>query len=353
MPQDAGRATAETTYPGFPTPKFRETVHLHPGAAVWLTIGDGDLISVSASTPGLLWLAAFRPQGDEAGLDVTLVGKPVTSGSRPWFDSRKIAARLRVRGLEVADIVWRQVSLDGSSGRAIQMRFDGDCALIAAQPVESLAVVDGSSGAHLTIELQRNAAQTIRLPDPLGDTRDEFRVPMGTAQAYRVQAGEYIQIIDVQGQQCSDFMAFNARSLDRGHERHVDGTATRSMVRHAYPTPGGLFDKFFDQDLQPLLALVQDTVGRHDTFGLACTARGYEERGFFGHLNCSDNISNACAPYGIGRRTAWPAINFFWNTWIQRGDNRLASDEGMVPARRLRPHEGLDRSRLRLHRVSR
>ena len=47
------------------------------------------------------------------------------------------------------------------------------------------------------------------------------------------------------------------------------------------PIPG-LFDKFYDQDMQPLLAVMQDTVGRHDTFALACTARGYEERGFPG-----------------------------------------------------------------------
>ena len=56
------------------------------------------------------------------------------------------------------------------------------------------------------------------------------------------------------------------------------------MSRSAYPRPG-LFDKIFDQDMRPLLAVRQDTVGRHDTFGLACNARGYEERGFPGHLN--------------------------------------------------------------------
>jgi len=107
----------------------------------------------------------------------------------------------------------------------------------------------------------------------------------------------------------------NARSLNDGLERYIDSTATRSMIRGAYPIPG-LFDKFYDQDLRPLLKLKQDTVGRHDTFALACTARGYEERGFFGHLNCSDNISHAYSPYGIAQRPAWPAINFFFNSWI-------------------------------------
>ena len=79
--------------------------------------------------------------------------------------------------------------------------------------------------------------------------------------------------------------------------------------------------------MKPLMRVMQDTVGRHDTFALACTARGYEERGFFGHINCSDNISAVYKPWGIQQRRAWPAINFFFNSWILPQDNRIQSDE--------------------------
>ncbi|WP_372580070.1 aminomethyltransferase family protein [Ruegeria hyattellae] len=79
--------------------------------------------------------------------------------------------------------------------------------------------------------------------------------------------------------------------------------------------------------MRPLLNVVQDTCGRHDTFGLACTARGYEERGFPGHVNCSDNMSSALAPYGVAQRSAWPAINFFWNTWIDPATHHLMTAE--------------------------
>ena len=160
----------------------------------------------------------------------------------------------------------------------------------------------------------------------LGHVHDEFTVKRGSAQAYALKAGQMLQIIDVEGQQCSDFMAFNARSLDAGHEMMIDSTATRSMVHRSYPGPG-LFDKFYDRDMRPMLQVVQDTCGRHDTFGLACTARGYEERGFPGHLNCSDNISHAMDPYGIARRPAWPAINFFWNTWVDQHSHHLMTAE--------------------------
>lgn len=148
------------------------------------------------------------------------------------------------------------------------------------------------------------------LPPALGDVRDEFTVARGTAQAYEVKPGEIVQIIDVEGQQCSDFTALRVDALERGQEREIDGTATRTMVRGAYPGPG-LLDKFFDRDLNPMMRVLQDTCGRHDTFGVACTARGYEERGFPGHLSCSDNISDAVERFGVGRRPAWAAINFF------------------------------------------
>ena len=171
------------------------------------------------------------------------------------------------------------------------------------------------------VEIEHRAAPSRNdalLPEPLGRIVEEFRIERASARAYQVRAGQFVQVIDVRGRQCSDFMAMRADALDAGLERHIDGTVTRTMTRGAYPRPG-LHDKFFDQDMVPLLALRQDTVGRHDTFALACTARGYEERGFPGHVNCSDNISDAYAPFAIARRKAWPAVNFFFNSWIDGG----------------------------------
>ena len=80
-----------------------------------------------------------------------------------------------------------------------------------------------------------------------------------------------------------------------------------------YPGPG-LYSKYYTVDHEPLLELVQDTCGRHDSFGLACTARYYEDLGYPGHVNCSDNISAEGGRFGIRPRGGWPAINFFFNT---------------------------------------
>jgi len=58
----------------------------------------------------------------------------------------------------------------------------------------------------------------------------------------------------------------------------------------SYPLPG-LFSKAFDQEMQPLVEVVRDTVGRHDSFALACQARYYDDQGYPGHVNCTDNFN--------------------------------------------------------------
>lgn len=174
--------------------------------------------------------------------------------------------------------------------------------------------------------LRRPSESAMLAPPPLADPREDWLLERRRARAYEVKAGEYIQILDIEGRQCSDFIAFPRRALDSGLERFIDSTVTRTLVRAGYPRPG-LLDKYFDQDMQPLLQVVQDTCGRHDTFGLACTRRTYDAYGMPGHDNCSDNISRAIGPYGIAARLAWPAVNLFFNTAVDQG-NAISSDEG-------------------------
>ena len=164
------------------------------------------------------------------------------------------------------------------------------------------------------------------LPDPLADPRLDFQVDRASALAYEVKAGEYIQVIDVQGRQCSDFLAFSAPKLQdgQGARPRRDGDALADGER--LPARRASTRKFFDHDLEPLVEVVRDTVGRHDTFGLACTAKYYEDMGYFGHVNCSDNFNARAEPYTIEPRKGWPAINFFFNTAFD-AHNQYVADE--------------------------
>ncbi len=189
-------------------------------------------------------------------------------------------------------------------------------------------IVDGAPPpSDLLVEIRRGSPRKygqLELPTPLAEPRLDFRVDKATALAYEVRAGEYIQVIDVEGKQCSDFLAFHRGRLEDGVERGLDATVTRSITGTAYPAPG-LFGKFYDADMNPLVEVVRDTVGRHDTFQLACYAKYYEDMGYPGHVNCTDNFNGVLDPYGVAKREGWPALNFFFNTAY--ADRFLATDE--------------------------
>ena len=114
------------------------------------------------------------------------------------------------------------------------------------------------------------------LPDPLADPLQDIRIKSATAKAYFVKAGEYIQILDVDGRQCTDFQCFDARKLDKGIERALDVTTSRTFMGRDFSMPG-LHSKYYDQDWTPLIEVVQDTVGRHDAFAMACAAKYYDD----------------------------------------------------------------------------
>jgi aminomethyltransferase len=252
-----------------------------------------------------------------------------------------------IRGLAPAECI----SLDGlaselDSVAAVMKGFDGARAyqvfgapdvagrrgrVVAAQPAECLLVAPGRlmtpdeqwPPTMLQVILQVEEDQAS--PPPLAAPKLDLRIAAATAAAYRVAAGEYIQIVDIAGKQCSDFIAFDAAELAEGREWGIDATATRTLMGHAIPAPG-LHAKYFDGRMKPLVEIVRDTVGRHDAFMLACAPKYYADMGYPGHANCTDNFNAAIAPFGVAPRAGWPAINFFYNTFV-RADGTIGSDE--------------------------
>jgi aminomethyltransferase len=205
-------------------------------------------------------------------------------------------------------------------------RSDAD--VVVAAPGNGRVVEGGWPASALVVELQRaepRRPEEVELPPPLAEPRLDVRVDKASARSYEVREGEYIQIIDVAGRQCSDFLAFHAHKLQAGVERGLDPQVTRTLMGSAYPTVG-LHSKYYDADMDPLCQVVQDTVGRHDSFALACTARYYEDLGYPGHVNCTENFNRQLDPYGIAPKKGWAALNFFYNTSFDP-DLVLLSDE--------------------------
>jgi len=240
---------------------------------------------------------------------------------------RKILQLLKKKNLELnkskSSIVFSE---DCPMGEKINLKSKDACIVMLASPGMAMDVHNQNPPSSLTIFLHRAKFELKKeqyvLPEPLYDPVSEKFIKRMTAETYDVKKGDYIQIIDTSGRQCSDFLAFDKKKLDKGIENIIDPTATRTFMGSAYPIPG-LFSKFFDANHDPVIEVVRDTVGRHDTFNYACTAKYYEDMGYFGHINCSTNFNNVLKNYDVKPRKGWIAINLFFNTAIDA--NNVAS----------------------------
>jgi aminomethyltransferase len=215
------------------------------------------------------------------------------------------------------------------SGDMKSFAVEVDGMIIAGAPAQPMLPETNSTATDIILYIRRanpaNAKNDLGPPEPLASPIIDVNIMPGEAKPYEVRAGQYIQILDVKGRECSDFQAFSLRALDKGLEREIDPTTTRSLMGSLYPTPG-IYSKYFSSDYEPLVEIIQDTCGRHDTFGLACTARYYEDLGYPGHVNCSDNINRELVDFNVKERGGWPAINFFFNTMLD-DTNAIGMDD--------------------------
>ena len=323
--------------PGLNTlPPDTERYVVRAGGITALELFGGDRIEV-VNPEGMQVgeITVFDARGNS---DMQLIGAQ-TEGKAEGFktildgndaSAIKLARTLEFRGISLDSAHSTSIfSKESRAGDSISFTANEAVTCIVAAPGESMRVDQQDTVTDLTIFVHRQALESaerrIHLPDPLADPLQDQRIEARTAFAFEVKAGQYIQLIDVEGRECSDFQCFDIAALDKGLERCIDATSTRHVVGKSYPVPG-LLAKFYTQDFEPLVELIRDTCGRHDSFGTACTAKYYEDLGYPGHVNCSDNFNRALAPFGIQSRPGWMAINLFFNTNID-DTNQMYFDE--------------------------
>jgi len=259
-----------------------ETIYLRGGASLSLHMHPGDYITI------------LDEQGGQA-CDIVLNGEGQT----------------------------RVIAEDALPGAAYSFLAPTECELTIAAPGAPMAPEAQNPPTDLRLSVIR---KTKAYPQSLAPVKAEILVTAATAESYVVAAGDYIQIIDLDGQQCSDFLAFDSLKPQHG----LDMTATHTLGGRIYPGPG-LHAKYFDDRMLPFVEVIRDTCGRHDTFGLACNAKGYADAGYPGHANCSDNFNLVLAQHGIAPRPGWPAINFFFNTQVAPCGSIVADESWSRP----------------------
>jgi len=317
-------------------PRDTERYVVRAGGITAIDLSAGDEIDLV--NPEGMQLGEITVFDHRGNCDMQLIGTDANARAEGFKDilSGNDASAIKL----ARTLTFRKISLDQAqstrvfsqqspAGDSVRYTANENVTCVIAAPGDPMLVDQQNTITDLVAFVYRqprnNEDPLIRLPDPLADPLQDQRIEARTAFVYEVKAGQYIQIIDVEGRECSDFQCFDLAALDKGLERCIDATSTRHVVGASYPAPG-LLAKFYTQDFEPMVELIRDTCGRHDSFGTACTAKYYEDMGYPGHVNCSDNFNRALQPFGIQPRPGWMAINLFFNTNIDDA-NQMYFDE--------------------------
>lgn len=136
-------------------------------------------------------------------------------------------------------------------------------------------------------------------------------IPAGEPWTHELSTGQYLRIVDVEGNQAADTLFYNACDYE---DRYSAQDTIRAQA-NIYLSTG---TKLISSRGNVLLTIVADTCGRHDTLGGACATESnmvryaIEKR----HMHaCRQSFVKAAVQWGRGfeKRDITHNINFFMN----------------------------------------
>ncbi|MCW2654785.1 MAG: urea carboxylase-associated protein 1 [Mycobacterium sp.] len=139
-----------------------------------------------------------------------------------------------------------------------------------------------------------------------------------------VRSGEHLQIIDLHGNQAVDCLLYAAED----HTQRYSAQATIASQRNIFLTTGSVLRT---ADGTPLMTVVADDVGNHDTIAGACSQESNTLR--YGHHTshqraCAENFLAEGAKWGLGKRDLVSNINWFMNVPVE-ADGTLGIVDGL------------------------
>lgn len=139
---------------------------------------------------------------------------------------------------------------------------------------------------------------------------ETVEIAPASARAVRLAAGDVIRVIDVQGSQVADLVAFVADDT----RQHFSQGFTRLMLDRVDVRVG---DALVSNTSTPLLTVIEDNVGVHDLLFPPCNTLMYAEVfGVEGKSGCREHLADALSEYGISFDQVTDPFNAFMNTRI-------------------------------------
>ena len=155
-------------------------------------------------------------------------------------------------------------------------------------------------------------------------------IPAGEPWMGTLKRGQVFRIVDLEGNQAVDTLFYRADTLEERYSA-VDTIRAQGGI---YLTTG---TKLLSNEGRPMLSIIADTCGRHDTLGGACSAESNTVRYSLDkrHMHsCRDNFLLALAKWGeqfdrsFSKRDLSSNINFFMNVPVTP-DGKLTFADGV------------------------
>lgn len=129
-----------------------------------------------------------------------------------------------------------------------------------------------------------------------------------TGVGFELNKGQTLRIIDPQGEQVSDLMAFSRADLGE----YLSSGRSIDYANTLYLTTGNIL---YSNRSRPLLTIGEDQVGRHDFTLTPCSPETFQI--IYGdtayHPSCFQNLADNLAPFGIRPDQIPVSFNAFMN----------------------------------------
>ena len=132
----------------------------------------------------------------------------------------------------------------------------------------------------------------------------------GHGAAVVVEDGDALEVVDLEGRQVCDLIAF--ASHDRREWLSI--SHTRAATLRLNLAPGDVLQSNWRR---PMLEVLADDVGMHDLITQMCDERRYRfDYGVEGHRSCRSNFAEVLEPWGIQEWEMPDPLNVFQNAPI-------------------------------------
>ena len=137
----------------------------------------------------------------------------------------------------------------------------------------------------------------------------DHTVPARAPWSAIVRAGQHLTIVDLEGNQAVDCLVYDAVDTALRYSA-PDTIAAQDTI---FLTTGSILR---DNESSPLMTVIADQCGQHDTIGGACSKESNSLR--YGHHTvhqhaCVENFLSEGAKWGLGKRDLVSNINWYMN----------------------------------------